>query len=355
MIVYDSIDTVSGGYLYDRQLVQALLARGAEIEVFSLPWRRYPLRLTDNLSASFARSIENASLDLLLQDELNHPSLLWLNRRFKERCSCPIVSIVHHPRSVESRPDWQNRLYAIVERAYLRGIDAFVFNSHTTARAVFALTGARRPSIIAYPSGNRSASAITWEQIHQRAHQPPPLQMMFLGNVIPRKGLDTLVRALSHLPAALWNLTVVGSLTADHDYVQLVRNLVHRRGLDGKVHLLGSLPDAELTEVLSGSQVLAIPSQYEGFGIAYLEGMSVGLPAIGTTAGGAAEVISDGVDGFLVPPEQPRALARVIRCLAQDRRLLERMSCAAFARAKRHPGWESSMAVAAEFLDGVAS
>ena len=101
LVIYGSLDTLSGGYLYDRMLVEHLRRQGDEVEIFSLPWRDYARHLTDNLSTGLLRRLQGSRLDVLLQDELNHPSLFWLNRRL--HVNYPIVSIVHHLRSSEKR------------------------------------------------------------------------------------------------------------------------------------------------------------------------------------------------------------------------------------------------------------
>jgi glycosyltransferase involved in cell wall biosynthesis len=101
---------------------------------------------------------------------------------------------------------------------------------------------------------------------------------------------------------------------------------------------------------MRAADVLVVPSSYEGFGIVYLEVMGFGLPAIATTAGAAGEIISDGVDGFLVPPGDAATLAARIATLARDRALLAQMSAAAGARFARQPTWEQSMRTIRTFL-----
>jgi hypothetical protein len=80
IIIYGSLETLTGGYLYDRKLVDYLKARGDRVEVIALPWRNYFRHLTDNASRSLRRRLLEAKFDLLIQDELNHPSLFLLNR-----------------------------------------------------------------------------------------------------------------------------------------------------------------------------------------------------------------------------------------------------------------------------------
>jgi glycosyltransferase involved in cell wall biosynthesis len=379
LIIYSSLDTVSGGYLYDRKLVEHLRAAGDEVEVISLPWRNYAAHLAQNFSAELQRHLAAARYDVLLQDELNHPSLFLLNRQLRPRVAYPFVAIVHHLRCSEHRPAWQNALYRHVERAYLRSVDGFVFNSETTREAVSALTphpgAARHPSplsqrkeglgmggesvvkgIVAHPAADHLAPALTPAQIEARATAAGPLRLLFIGNVIPRKGLHTLLAALAQLQGD-WRLSVVGRLDVDPKYARHIRDWVEaRRGasLQDRVSFLGRLDDAELRAQLEAHHLLAVPSSYEGFGIVYLEAMAFGLPVIATTAGAAREIITPDVDGCIVPPEDPPALAAAIQPFIADRERLRTMSRAARARYERHPTWAQSMSRVREFLTSYA-
>ena len=80
LLIYGSLETVSGGYLYDRKLVEYLRRRRVEVEIVSLPWVGYGRSLFHNFSPPLYRQLHDAPYDLLLQDELNHPSLFLLNR-----------------------------------------------------------------------------------------------------------------------------------------------------------------------------------------------------------------------------------------------------------------------------------
>ena len=141
LIIYGSLDTLTGGYLYDRLLVEHLRRHGDQVDIISLPWRTYGRHLGDNLSLNLYGRLRHASFDALLQDELNHPSLFWLNQRLRRYVRYPIVTIVHLLRCSEPRPAWHNQLYRWVERRYLKGLDGLVFNSQTTQVAVEQLVG----------------------------------------------------------------------------------------------------------------------------------------------------------------------------------------------------------------------
>lgn len=352
LVIYGGLETVSGGYLYDRKLVEHLQRQGDEVQVISLPWRSYARHLLDNFSASFRSRLQSSRFDVLLQDELNHPSLFWLNERLKGAASYPIFSIVHHLRCSEQRPAWQNFAYLQIERRYLDSVTGFVFNSQTTRLAVEqAVTDmADRPQTIAYPAGDQFAPDISEAEIVHRASEPGPLRILFLGNLIPRKGLHTLLAALGQTPQDACILSVAGSHQVDPRYVRAIRRQIDQCDLAGRVRLLGSLDPRGLADCLRSHHLLAVPSTYEGYGIVYLEGMGFGLPAIATTAGAAGEIITPGIDGYLVPPGDVAALAECLARLAQDRRLLRAMSLAARLRYSRQPTWEQTAGNIRSFL-----
>jgi len=350
LLIYGSLETRSGGYLYDRKLAEHLERQGDRVQVVSLPWRDYARHLGDNLSRRLHRTLVDLKVDILLQDELDHPSLFWMNRRLRGRVPYPMLAIVHHLRSSELRPAWQNWLYARVERLYLRGVDGFVFNSLTTQGAVEALSGQLLPSVVAYPAADHIDPQITLDEIGQRAMESGPLRLIFVGNLIPRKGLHTLLEAVSRLPADTVCLDVVGSPDFDPGYTAEIRRRIANRGLESAVRLHGALDEAGLRERLRSAQALVLPSSYEGFGIVYLEAMGFGLPCIGSTAGAASEVILDGETGFLIPPEDESALADRLGELAADPRLRLYLSQAARQRYLAHPTWEQSGQVIRQFL-----
>jgi glycosyltransferase involved in cell wall biosynthesis len=354
LLIYGSLETISGGYLYDRKLVEHLRRQGDNVEIISLPWRNYLRHTGDNLSSGLLRRLQSLSVDVLLQDELNHPSLFWLNRRLRSQVNYPIESIVHHLRSREARPAWQNTTYRWIESRYLQTLDGFIFNSQTTRQAVSGLLARTsqpaQSSLVAYPAGDRFQPQIDAQEIARRALQAGPLQILFLGNLIPRKGLHTLLEALEQLETPHWHLSVVGSPSIDAAYARRVRQQVQRGSLSTGVTFHGALHDDALSQLLRSSHLLAVPSSYEGFGIVYLEGMSFGLPAIATTGGAAGEIITHQQDGFLIPPEDPQTLAAHLRCLAEDRQKLKEMSLAARLRYLAHPTWDDSMGAIRQFL-----
>ncbi len=348
LVIYGSIDTLSGGYMYDRMMVEYLRAQGDAVEIISLPWRNYASHLTDNFSFSLRNGQQAArlqNLDILIQDELNHPSLIGANRG---KHPYPVISLVHHLRCSELRPKWQNDFYRIVEKKYLQSVDGFIFNSQTTKGVVNGLIGNSKPDVIAYPPTDRFGDAISEEEIRERSKKKE-LHILFLGNVMGRKGLHTLLEAVSYQQSAL-QVDVVGSLSTEPEYAKQMQEFVITNNLTSCVTFHSSLNNEPLIDKLRNAHVLVVPSSYEGFGIVYLEGMGFGLPAIGTTAGAASEVIRDGVDGFLIQPGDAHSLATKLQFMNERRDVLVQMSLAARSRYLAQPKWNQTARQIREFL-----
>jgi glycosyltransferase involved in cell wall biosynthesis len=331
-VVYGSFEHRSGGFRYDRQLLRGLRDAGDTVEPIELPWRAYSRGLLDNLSPALRERLE-AGYDVLLQDELAHPSLVVTNRRL----STPIISIVHLLRATEPRR--LTPLYRAVERWYLGSVDGVVCNSTDTRDLVTDLGVAAETTVVAPPAGDRfdppdDAIDVTTPTAEE------PLRIVFVGNISPRKGLDTLIAAIDAVKSAV-ELTIVGQSTAD-DYLSDVRQQIATCGLSDRVTITGELTDDELESTLRAHHLLAVPSRYEAFGIVYAEAMSYGLPVIASRAGGASDIVTDGENGFLVDPSDPTDVAAAITTLAENPDQLQRMGQAARHRYESHVGWPTT-------------
>jgi glycosyltransferase involved in cell wall biosynthesis len=350
LVIYGDLETLTGGYVYDRRLAEHLQRAGDRVSIISLPWRSYARHLGDNLSSNTARRLVDLGADLVLEDELNHPSLLAANNTLTRATGVPIVAIVHHLRSSEAWPPGLRLAYQLIERAYLRGVDGFVYNSQATRFAVERLAGTAKPSVLAPPGGDRLGTGPEADAVRARAVQPGPLRILFVGSLIARKGLHVLLDALTGLPAGDWSLEVIGDTQRDPEYAARIRRQVSHPLLRTSVRLLGTMGDDQLAEALRRSHVLAVPSTHEGFGIVYLEAMIFGLPVLASAAGGASDVVVDGETGYLIAPGDVRALAGHLAALSRDRGLLARLALAARRRAIGWPRWVESMEAIRQFL-----
>ena len=345
LTLYGDLEGRSGGFRYDRKLVEGLRRAGDTVDVVELPWRAYGRGLLDNASPR-VRDRLRVDVDVMLQDELAHPSLVRTNRHLPY----PVVSVVHHLRASETRR--LSPLYRAVERRYLGTVDGAVCNSSATREVVAGLGVDPESTVVAPPAGDRFDPDIDGETIGRRARERP-LRIAFVGTLTPRKGLTTLVEGLAASDTDA-ELTVVGR-PADEAYVAEVRRRIRRHDLGDRVRMAGELSDGALADTLQSSHVLAVPSRYEGFGIVYLEGMSFGLPAIASRAGGAVETVTDGETGTLVDPGDAGAVAAAIARFAADPDRLATMGRAARRRYERHPDWTAVTARVRRLLRAAAS
>jgi glycosyltransferase involved in cell wall biosynthesis len=136
-----------------------------------------------------------------------------------------------------------------------------------------------------------------------------------VGGLQRRKGQLDLVEAARELPDLVF---VLAGAEADTEYVAALRARIAELRLGERFRFIGFEPN--IRNLLSISDVLVHPSHSEGFGLAILEAMAMGLPVVATRCGGPEEIVEDGVSGLLVPPESPRELAAALRRVLMDPR-----------------------------------
>jgi glycosyltransferase involved in cell wall biosynthesis len=177
--------------------------------------------------------------------------------------------------------------------------------------------------------------------------------ILAVGQVKARKGQHILTQALPAIRAAVPNaeVIVIGSTDSDPAYVAAIRAQLTADGLANAVRWLGRAPDETLLGWFHAADVFALPAlnvggRFEGFGLVYLEASAAGLPVVGTRDCGAEDAIRDGQTGFIVPQNDPGAVAEVVIRLLQDPALRQCMGAAGSAFAGEHT-WAK---VAAEVL-----
>ncbi len=353
LVIYGRLDGHSGGFLYDRMIVRELENFGHKVSVVELPWRRYGRGLLDNLDEGLASRLASHKWDILVEDELAHPSLIRTNRRLRKltRQRFPIISLVHLLHS-SSQPwyTWQKKLFRQVEKRYLRSLDAGIFVSQYNWHLAERLAGKQLPGLVAYPAGNHLTPSLNQEDIRRRAKQTRPLQIIYLGSVIRRKGLHTLLEALAGMESGEWHLKVIGSLVDEPAYAQQLQVQTQRAGLTDRTEFLGRIEHPQAGQHLEQGDVLVIPSYAEGYSIACLEGMACGLPVITTSTSGAVELIDPGENGYLLEPGDSQVLRQYLHMLAKDRRVLEQLSLAARRTWENHPTWAGTARKIEAFL-----
>jgi glycogen synthase len=146
--------------------------------------------------------------------------------------------------------------------------------------------------------------------------------VLAVGRLVHQKGFDVLLEAFRSERLAGLNLVLAGE-GAERPRLEAQ---AERLGLGHRVRFLGSVNRERLASLLQGARALAFPSRYEPFGIALLEAMAAGVPAVAAASGGILEFARDGENALVVPPENPDALASALARIDVDLELRQRLS-----------------------------
>lgn len=248
----------------------------------------------------FSKIFSEFQPDVIHAHTLGSASALgvWL----KKRLHCPLV-VTTHGSDTAVRIE-QGRAAEL--KPLCDGADCVVAVSSALA-AKLKTCGTKTPvEVILNGFRIRSLPAVSEERAQCAVVQ--------VGHLIKQKHFDVTLRAFARLkkeyPAA--QFTVVGQGSER----EALEALADELGVSESVHFLGQLPNEAVLAEMSKAQFFCMPSVREGFGIVYLEAMASGCVAIGTEGEGIADLIESGKNGFLVPPEDPEAIWRVMqRCL----------------------------------------
>lgn len=239
----------------------------------------------------------------------------------------PLMDLADVPRYLGTVKRVTDRLYGHAPRV--------VAVSHGVRDALIADLGARigpdRFVVIPNPVDGDEVRRLA----SPRAARTGRLRLCSVGRLASAKGFDVLIRALALADLGeAWELVIVG----DGPLRSQIERSVAQLGLVDHVRLVGHL--ANPYPVLASADIAVQASRWEGFGVAALEALALGVPLIATSCpGGMAEILDGGQFGILVPPDDAHELARAIRKVADDKELRGRLTELGLARAAAYaPG-----------------
>jgi glycosyltransferase involved in cell wall biosynthesis len=346
-VVCGRLDRVSGGFLYDRMLIAAMRAAGARVDVVELPWQRYGWALATNVLPLPAAL---TGYDVIIQDELAHPALFARNNQLR-LARVPIIALVHNLASSQPRARLRP-VAALIERTYLRSVDAVVAVCESTRREVEALTARPARALVAYAGRDHVSPGVDAAAVAARAVEPGPLRVLSVAAVAPHKGLLRLLDAIAAVADTA--LDVAGSLAQAPAYVRTVQARIGTLGLGSRVRLHGELGGEALAALYRRSHVMALPSDREAYPLAGLEALGFGLPALLPAAGGANELVRDGIEGRVLDAGDVPAWSAALARFAVERETLTAAGRAALVRWRAHGTWADTAARVTAFCAEVA-
>ena len=212
--------------------------------------------------------------------------------------------------------------YVRAERLAARWCDRIVTVSEYHRAWALRMGIGRPDQVVAIPNGvpaERARPARSRQEVRDELGVGDGLLVLSTGRLAEQKGLEYLIRAAplvrDELPSV--RFVIAGDGPLEQRFARLVADL----GLEETVRLLGFR--ADVGDLLAASDLVALPSLWEGLPVSLLEAMAAGKPVVTTAVGGNREVTNDGEAALLVPPKDPARLAGAIRMLATDRSLFE--------------------------------
>lgn len=184
-----------------------------------------------------------------------------------------------------------------------------------------------------------------------------PLTILTVGRAVPKKGFDTLLRALARVPSDIdWRMQHAGSGLGRYRLWWLAWRL----GISRRVDWMGPIPSRQLLECYRRADLFVLASQVDrkgdqdGLPNVVVEACSQGLPCVSTRLPSIEDLIVDGSNGLLVPPGDPAGLAKAIEGLARDPGLRQRMGQAAERRVREQFDCEASIKLVCQLLEKTA-
>ncbi|WP_169986728.1 glycosyltransferase [Microbispora sp. H10836] len=251
-----------------------------------------------------------------------------------EPLGIPVVQTYHALGTVKRR--WQGEADTsppsriAIERDIGRQAVAVVATCSDEVRELVAM-GVPRDRIAVVPCGVDLGLFRPDGPVFPRGDRP---RVLSIGRMVPRKGVDTVVRALRHVPDA--ELVIAGGDPGDEESARL-RTLAGGLGLGDRVRLIGSVSRPEVPGLMRSADVLVTVPWYEPFGMVPLEALACGVPVIASAVGGHLDTVAG--CGVLVPPRRPRALSRALVDLLTRPDLRAALSAAGARRARARYGW----------------
>lgn len=306
-LIYGELDQATGGYVYDRLVVLGLRRLGHVVDVVSLEPDACDVPV-------LANALETGNYDAVIGDELCHPELAELFGLLRERAVTlgpKLVLLVHHlaasevaateiaaTRSAEPGAasfDHGAADSAVLDRHALVGSAMPASERRVLELAELVITTSRTTVQEVSPWVNAPASVIVpgadrLPRVSRTASGR--VRLLFVGTWTPRKGLLRLLGYLEALTELDFELTIVGDEARDPAYAQVVRQTLEGSSwLAARTRVCGVVSDDELASIYASSDVLILPSSYEGYGMVLSEALNAGVFVVAADVGATREVL----------------------------------------------------------------
>jgi len=330
-VVPGSLATRTGGYEYDRRMIDALRGRNWAVAVRELVGE-FPHASSN--ARSGAASMLAACPDgmVVIIDGLALGALPAEVEREAGRLS--IVALVHMPLADETGlSQRQADEFRTMEQRALAACRLVIVTGRSTVDTLVAYGIDRARIVVVEPGTDRAPLA--------RGSRSGSVHLLSIATVHAGKGHELLVRALASVTTRNWRLTIAGSLERDRASAERLRAAVAAAGLEDHVSLTGEADAASVAALYDDADVFVLATLKESYGMAVAEALARGLPIVSTTTGAIPSLVGDDA-GILVPPGDINALTRALSRVIDDEPLRRRLAEGARRVRDRLPGWNAA-------------
>lgn len=346
-LVPGDLDARTGGYIYDRRIVEGLRAHGWQIKVHALD-ASFPSPTQAALNAADETLAGIAAQRRVVVDGLAFGAMPDIATKHAARLR--LIALVHHPLAKETGLDAVDAKRLLDhETRSLSAARRVITTSHATAKALsdYAVLTEQisivRPGTDAAPLARGSASSTS------SAH----LNLLCVATLTPRKGHELLITALHRLADRPWRLACVGSASRHPETAARLRTQINSLGLANRVLLTDEVDDATLAAHYRQADAFVLATHYEGYGMVFDEALACGLPIVTTDAGAIPDTVPASA-GLLVPAGDESALCLALQRFMDDDSLRKRLRAGARAARLSLRSWPQAcdeFAAAVSFLD----
>jgi D-inositol-3-phosphate glycosyltransferase len=328
------------------------------VHVTSGPETPLPKHELPRYLSQFVDGIQSFAIGKSIQYDLIH-SHYWMSglaaRELKQKWNIPIIHMFHTLGIMKQRvareaaeAEGEDRLSG--EREILRIADRIVAPTPAELAQLQWLYEADVNKVVIIPPGVDLGHFYPIPADEAKEYigvQPCETVVLYVGRIEPLKGIDTLIEAIAMMRqmGVVVCLSIIGgdpdlSQEAKNAEMARLQSLQERDGLEDLVAFLGKRSQDSLPYYYSAAEAVVVPSHYESFGMVALEAMACGTPVVASQVGGLAFLVQDGITGFTVPVEEPRALAEKLIWLVRNPEKRKMMGGNA-ARFARDYSWET--------------
>lgn len=331
-IIPGDINLPTGGYRYDKAILEEWEKVGVDYELISLEGN-YPFPTEAEKASAMMQVNKLLEASVAVIDGLAGGALPDFIEVLSSKM--PVISLLHHPLCLETGLA-ENAAKTLEERERkgLQHVSHVITTSPETRRIVHRLFDfplERISSVL--PGVRRDAPSLGSGGTRKN--------FLCVGSMIERKGHIILIEALAKLKHLDWHLNCIGATDFDEELTQRVKSLIIQHGLSDRITIHGAVSNELLRDAYLNADLFVLPSLYEGYGMVYAEAIVRGLPVIGTTAGAIPDTVPE-TCGILVEPGNAHALATALEEILSNSVLLSKYRQGAIDAEPSFPTWEKS-------------